>query len=52
LQCIKARGGLAVVQDPASAEAPFMPRAAMEAGPVDHVLAPAEIGRLLAELGL
>lgn len=52
LRRIKARGGLAAVQDPASAGVSIVPRAAMNATTVDHVLAPAEIGRLLAELGL
>ncbi|MGD8626562.1 MAG: chemotaxis protein CheB [Anaerolineae bacterium] len=51
LRCIKARGGLTVVQDPATAEADFMPRAAMKASQVDHMLQPAGIGRLLVELG-
>lgn len=37
LQAVRRRGGLAIVQDPADAEVPFMPAAALEAGPVDHV---------------
>ncbi len=51
LQYVKARGGLVVVQDPASAEVPIMPRAAMEATPVDHVLSPLQIGELLVRVG-
>lgn len=47
LAAIKARGGLAVVQDPASAEVSFMPHAALEATAVDYVLDLAAIGRLL-----
>ncbi len=35
---VKARGGLVVVQDPETAEAPEMPRAAIAAAPVDQVL--------------
>jgi len=47
LRAIKAAGGLAVVQDPASAETPFMPRSALAATAVDHVLDLAGIARLL-----
>jgi len=47
LAAIKARGGLAVVQDPATAEASFMPQAALDGTAVDHVLDLAGIGRLL-----
>jgi two-component system, chemotaxis family, protein-glutamate methylesterase/glutaminase len=35
---VKQKGGLVVVQDPATAEAPVMPRAAIEACAVDRVL--------------
>ncbi len=38
LACIKHRGGLAIVQSPESAQADAMPRAALEATSVDHVL--------------
>lgn len=51
LQYIRARGGRAVVQDPATAEAPSMPRAALDAGPVDDVLPLPGIAALLARLG-
>ncbi|MBN1657545.1 MAG: chemotaxis protein CheB [Anaerolineae bacterium] len=51
LRRVKARGGLAVVQDPAGAQVEIMPRAAMHATQVDYVLSPPDIGRLLAELG-
>ena len=47
LAAIKARGGLAVVQDPTTAEVSFMPNAALAATMVDHVLDLAAIGRLL-----
>ena len=50
LQAIRRRGGLTVVQDPATAEAPFMPQAALDYGAVDYVLPLAEIGELLATL--
>ena len=47
LAAIKARGGLAIVQDPASAEVSYMPQAALEATKVDYILDLAAIGRLL-----
>jgi chemotaxis response regulator CheB len=48
---VKLAGGLTIAQDPASADHPEMPRAAIDIGAVDEVLRPAEIGRFLAELG-
>ncbi len=50
LKRIRERGGLAMVQDPAGAEANVMPRAAIEATAVDHVLPLIEIGPFLARL--
>ncbi|HEY1016203.1 MAG TPA: chemotaxis protein CheB [Herpetosiphonaceae bacterium] len=50
LALIRTYGGCAVVQDPAGAEAPAMPSAALAAGPVDHVLPLARIAPLLIEL--
>ena len=47
---IKARGGLVVVQDPQSALAPDMPRSAISRVDVDHVVGPAELPSLLAQL--
>ncbi len=50
---IKARGGLAIVQDPADAEAPQMPLAAiaaLAASSVDHVVALAALPALLVTL--
>jgi two-component system CheB/CheR fusion protein len=43
LQAIQQRGGIAIVQDPETAKHESMPRSAIEAGYVDHVLAPAAI---------
>jgi len=45
---IKERGGLAVVQDPATAEASGMPEAAIAATEVDHILPLAEIASFLS----
>lgn len=50
LYAIKRRGGLTIAQDPASAEAPHMPQAAITAARPDHILPPPEIGALLARL--
>lgn len=47
LRIIKECGGLAVVQDPKSAQAPSMPEAALNATEVDYVLSLNEIGDLL-----
>jgi two-component system, chemotaxis family, protein-glutamate methylesterase/glutaminase len=51
LRRIKEKGGLAVVQDPRTAEYPAMPRAALEGTAVDHVGSIEQIGRLLSDLG-
>lgn len=50
LRKIHELGGLAIVQDPESAEVDSMPRAALQATPVDHVLAIEEMARLLNSL--
>ena len=50
LKAIKARGGLAIVQDPETAQAAAMPRAALAATPVDHVVALAGIAALLLRI--
>jgi len=47
LQRIKARGGFAVVQDPAGAEGQVMPRAAITAGHADKILSLHEIAPFL-----
>lgn len=51
LQYIGSRGGRTVIQDPATAEFPFMPRAAQDAGPVDDILPLSGIAALLSRLG-
>ncbi len=50
LHDVKQAGGLAVVQDPKTAESPAMPRAAIDATHVDHVLELPEIASFLSSL--
>jgi two-component system chemotaxis response regulator CheB len=52
LRAIKLCGGTTVVQDPAHAAAPSMPRAALANGPVDHVVAIDALAGLLNRLAL
>ena len=51
LRRIKEKDGIAIVQDPETAEYPAMPLAALEETQVDHVLSIDRIGRLLSEFG-
>jgi two-component system chemotaxis response regulator CheB len=51
LRLIKERGGLTIVQDPATAEVSAMPQAAIHATKVDHILPLPEIAQLLVKLG-
>ena len=51
LRLVKEAGGMAVVQDPLTADRREMPEAAIAATGVDHVASPEEIGILLARLG-
>jgi two-component system chemotaxis response regulator CheB len=50
LQAIKARGGIAVVQDPRDAAEPSMPASALRHGDIDHCLALQDLPALLASL--
>jgi len=50
LLAIKSRGGVAVVQEPTDALYPGMPGSALEQVQVDHVVAAASMGELLARL--
>ena len=50
LAAIKARGGLAIVQNPETAETPYMPKAALAAARADHVVDLEEIAPLLVRL--
>lgn len=47
---IKARGGVAVVQDPRDAIAPDMPRSAIQHVQVDHVVPLGQLARLIARV--
>ena len=47
---IKSRGGFVLVQDPATAESPAMPQAAIDAARVDRILPLDRIGPFLVEL--
>src|SRR5208337_4069449 len=50
LRRTKEKGGTTIVQDPATAQFPIMPRAAMEETEVDHVMNIEEIARFLSGL--
>jgi two-component system chemotaxis response regulator CheB len=50
LRRIAERGGLALVQEPATAESPTMPAAALKAVPSARVLTLAAIGQLIGEM--
>ncbi|MGC4120348.1 MAG: chemotaxis protein CheB [Myxococcales bacterium] len=50
MMSIKARGGVCVVQSPESAQAPEMPRSAIDRVRVDHVVPPAALPGLLTRL--
>lgn len=52
LQAIKQCGGIAVVQDPADAYESGMPRSAIAATDVDHIVSLAELPKLLLALAL
>jgi two-component system chemotaxis response regulator CheB len=50
LFAVKARGGIAIVQDPAEATSPEMPMNAMQNVKVDYCISAAKLGALLTEL--
>lgn len=50
LAAIKKAGGITIVQDPDTAESPVMPRAAIRATKVDHLLGLTEIASLLCAM--
>ena len=47
LAAVRRAGGLTVVQDPADAQMPLMPEAALAAGPADFILPLADMARLM-----
>jgi two-component system, chemotaxis family, protein-glutamate methylesterase/glutaminase len=49
-QCVRRSGGTVIVQDPQTAQFGDMPRAALSAGGVDHILALADIAPMVVEL--
>ena len=51
LAAVKRAGGLAIAQDPAEAEYPVMPRAAIAACDVDYIANLVEISRIINEIG-
>lgn len=52
LECVRRCGGIGIVQDPADAESPVMPAAALERAGADHCLPLAAIATLLNRLCL
>ena len=50
LKAIRARGGCALVQEPGTAESGVMPRAAIAATTVNHILPLPDLGRIVAAL--
>jgi len=51
IRAVKAAGGLTIAQDPATADYPLMPQAAIDNGAVDRVLTAAAIGAMIVEAG-
>jgi two-component system chemotaxis response regulator CheB len=49
-QCVRRSGGTVIVQDPETAQFGDMPRAAVSAGAVDHILSLADIAPLVIDL--
>ena len=50
LKKIRECGGLSIIQDPATAEAPMMPEAAIKIAGADHILGLENIGKFLGNL--
>jgi two-component system chemotaxis response regulator CheB len=49
LQYVRERGGIAIVQDPRTAEVPYMPQQAILKGTIDFVLPTAELGAFILQ---
>jgi two-component system chemotaxis response regulator CheB len=52
LQQVKLLGGIAIVQDPSSAEISYMPEQAILTGKVDYILSDGSIGELIHKLSV
>ncbi|MCD4743445.1 MAG: chemotaxis protein CheB [Desulfobacteraceae bacterium] len=50
LKKIRKYGGMAIIQDPVTAEAPMMPKNAIKIAGADHILSLANIGKFLGRL--
>ena len=48
---IRERGGLTIAQDPAGAECPDMPKAAIDSGGAERIMTVSDICDFLSELG-
>jgi two-component system, chemotaxis family, protein-glutamate methylesterase/glutaminase len=51
IEAVKRAGGITIAEDPSTATFPYMPRAAIATGKVDHVMSIKDIGNYLSELG-
>ena len=51
MRAVREAGGITIAQDPASAQNPVMPQAAIDTEAVDEVLRPKKIGQRLGRLG-
>ena len=52
LEYVKMKGGITIVQDPLTADVPFMPRSALSLLAPDHVLRPKEMPALIFRSGM
>lgn len=50
LEYVKRRGGMLIVQDPATAEVEYMPKQALQRNEVDYVLKPSEMATFINKL--
>jgi two-component system chemotaxis response regulator CheB len=50
LQYVRERGGLTIVQDPGTAEVPYMPQHAITMGKIDLILPAADLGEFIRQM--